>query len=842
MDTIKLLASTLIVMGSAMMLINLYHFRAAFPLLSQFAGRDAPLIRRHLRFQMVFIVFFLLAYLLVLLGIWSGSNWIGEIFVATVLLLGAVFAYLAVHLQSEMIGSIKNSYEEIRQSRERLETDRVQLLETNEKLEREVRRRETVEAALQKSYQEMERRVEERTAELSETNRELSLEMERRRQATESLHESERNYRGLVDNLPIGLYRNSPGSKGYFSMANPALVKMHGFYSTEAFLKTSVADLYADPSQRRLISEKLIAQGYLQGEEVHLKRKDGSVFWGSVTAHPFKDESGKTLYFDGMVEDITARKRYEEALKRAKEEAEAATLAKSQFLANMSHEIRTPLNAVIGFTEMLLDTKLDSTQADFAKTAQKSGEALLSLINDILDFSKIEAGEMGLEAIEFDPELLAYDVCEVIRPRVGFKPVEILCRIADDVPASVNGDPGRLRQVLTNLMGNAAKFTESGEIELTLGIEETMKDRVKIHAVIRDTGIGISAENLSKIFEPFRQADGSTTRRYGGTGLGLSICRQIAHLMEGEVWAESELGKGSLFHFTGWLEKAEARATRKIAPVSLTNKMALLVDDNLTNLELLSRMLAAAGMQTVSVSQPDRVLDVMKEAQNSGQPFQVLISDIQMPGLSGYDVAGWIRRSKEPFSGVPMLALSSLLERDARRCQEAGFNGFLSKPIQRSKLFKILERILQREETGLIVQEKEEIVTQYTVQEEKKHSLRILLAEDNPVNQKLAKLMLEQAGYQVALAGTGEEAVTVYSQTPDAFDLIFMDVQMPKVDGLEATRRIREKGFDAVPIIAMTAHAMKGDRDRCLEAGMNDYLSKPIRREAVLDILKKWVF
>jgi len=842
MDTIATLASMLIVMGAAMMLINLFQFSTALPTLARFAIKDAVLIRRHLRYQMVFIVFFFLAYLVVLLGIWSRSDWIGEIFVATILLLGAVFAYLAVRLQSELIGSIRESYLEIQRSQTELAAEQTRLLEANAHLEKEVRRREAAEAELQKSYREMEKRVEERTADLTQANQELSLEMERRKLATQALHESEENYRTLVNNLSIGLYRNSPGSKGYFSMANPALARMHGYDSVEEFHKIPVADLYHDPTQRRGVSEKLVAQGHLQGEEIELKRKNGSVFWASITANAVKDASGEILYFDGIVEDITARKRYEEMLKKAKEEAEAATLAKSQFLANMSHEIRTPLNAVIGFTEMLLDTSLDSTQADFAKTAQKSGEALLSLINDILDFSKIEAGEMDMEAVEFDPELLVYDVCEVIRPRVGFKPVEILCRIADDVPASVLGDPGRLRQVMTNLMGNAAKFTESGEIELALDIKEETPERIKLHAAVRDTGIGIAPENLSRIFEPFRQADGSTTRQYGGTGLGLSICRQIARLMGGDVWAESETGKGSSFHFEGWVGRSDHRIVKKFIPASLSGKRALLVDDNHTNLDLLSRLLSMAAVESVAVNRPDRVLEALKNAHASGNPYDVLLSDIQMPGLSGYELASCVRRSREPFSKIPMLALSSLIERDAKRCREAGFNGFLSKPIQREKLFRILERIIHAPEGMTETPEKEEIVTQYTVQEELKHSVRILLAEDNPVNQKLAKMMLTRAGYQVQVACTGEDAVALYSETPDAFDLIFMDVQMPRMDGLEATRRIREKRFDAVPIIAMTAHALKGDRDRCMEAGMNDYISKPIRREAVLDILKKWIF
>ena len=476
------------------------------------------------------------------------------------------------------------------------------------------------------------------------------------------------------------------------------------------------------------------------------------------------------------------------------------------------------------------------------------------MINDILDFSKIEAGQLDFEETDFDPELLAYDVCEMIRPKIGSKPIELLCHIGDNIPSNVKGDPTRFRQVLTNLMGNAPKFTDAGEIELSLDIEEEKDNRIKIHAKIRDTGIGIPEDKLSTIFEPFKQADGSTTRKYGGTGLGLSICKKISELMGGEVWAESEKNKGSIFHFTAWLGKAEEKVAGRIAPVSLSDTKILIVDDNLSNLQVLTHNLKSVGIEVVALTEGKNVLPALQKSLTDGKPFDLCITDIQMPGMSGYDVVEEIKNSKLKIQNLPLVALSSMMEHDAKKCEEAGFDGFLSKPIRREKLYRMLERLLgEKKDVG----EKDEaeqpkIVTHYSVREDMKHSLRVLLAEDNPVNQKLAKLMLTKAGYQVEVANNGQEAVEKFTSSPKDFDLIFMDIQMPEIDGMEATATIRASELELatrnsllatrIPIIAMTAHAMKGDREKCLKAGMDDYTTKPIKRETVFKMIEKWVF
>lgn len=652
------------------------------------------------------------------------------------------------------------------------------------------------------------------------------------------LAESEKRFRSVFESAEIGIAIEEIAS-GKITAVNPAYLRMLDCAKEQA-TNPHFFDEMTHPDDRELSRERIdeLRRGEAEAAvfEKRYLRKDYHAVWVRLSVSVLKDSAGQPESLLGLAADITARKQAETGLKRAKEAAEAANEAKSIFLATMSHEIRTPMNGILGMTELVLDTQLSDEQREHLGLVRLSAESLLSIINDILDFSKIEAGRMELEAIPFDLRESLGETMKGLSVRADQKGLELIYDVDPEVPEAVIGDPGRLRQMLINLVGNAIKFTEHGEILVTAKLESEAEESARVHFCVKDTGVGIPAEKQSKIFEAFSQGDGSMARKYGGTGLGLTICVRLVEMMDGKVWVESEVGKGSEFHFVIQLEVQTMATARALAvpPERLRNLHALIVDDNATNRRVLQGMLTRWGMRPTAVDGGRAALQALEIAKNAGHPFPLVLLDGQMPEMDGFTLAAAIQKEPE-LAGVTIMMLTSAGHLgDAERCRGLGITGYLVKPVRQGELLEAVCHMLGGAEAKA-----PDLVTRHTLRETRNRS-RILLAEDNAVNRTLAMRLLEKRGYSVSVAENGREALEAIEK--ENFGLILMDIQMPEMDGFEATTAIRAKedGTDRhIPIVAMTAHALKGDEERCLNSGMDAYVSKPIRSAQLYETIER---
>ncbi|MEH0018717.1 MAG: response regulator [Desulfobacter sp.] len=660
---------------------------------------------------------------------------------------------------------------------------------------------------------------------------------------TRSIVDSARKYRKIFENASEGLFQIS--TAGSVISANPAMAKMLGYSQPGemiAHVKNFGQQCYVNPSDHAEFTAMIRKEHKVTGVEYRFKRRDGSTLWCVASGQEVHGTRGRLLYYEGSLMDITEQKEKVKA-EKARIVAEEASRSKSEFLANMSHEIRTPMNAVIGLAHLAQKTELTPKQRDYLRKIESSGLSLLGIINDILDFSKIEANKLSMESIDFDLQSVFDNVVDLINMKAEEKGLELLFDVGRDVPHGLVGDPLRLGQILINLAGNSIKFTQSGQVLIKAERAEKQADDAKIWLKfsVSDSGIGLTPEQISKLFRSFSQADGSTTRKYGGTGLGLSISKRLVEMMGGEIGVDSVYGEGSTFTFTATFGiQTGERKKPAISPGELHGMRVLVVDDNAKSREILKDLMEEFHF-TVSEAGSGEAAISMLEQGSGKESYDLVLMDWQMNGINGIETARRIREDSG-LAQIPAILMVTAFGREEimSQAEKAGLDGFLIKPVNRSLLFDAIMNLFGK--TGVIdhaalSRKPEEIVEMGVIT-----GTRILLVEDNKINQQVATELLQSAGVIVTVAGNGREAVEAVANADQEFDGVLMDIQMPELDGYEATRRIRKNpAHSGLPIIAMTANAMAGDREKCLDAGMNDHVPKPIEPGVLFETLAKWL-
>jgi PAS domain S-box-containing protein len=662
---------------------------------------------------------------------------------------------------------------------------------------------------------------------------------------------AEKQYKTIFENANEGIFRATP--LGNILMANQTLAAIFDYYSPEELIgnATNIKTMFASPAKRRELVLELERHGSCANCEAQLYKKDGQTIVDvSINAYATRNDQGEILYLDGMLTDITARKKAEE-MRVARDAAESASLAKSEFLANMSHEIRTPMNGIIGMTGLLLDTKLRPAQREFTETIRTSADALMAIINDILDFSKIEAGKLDLEELNFDLRHTLEDTSDILGLRAQQKGLELICQVDPQVPSLLVGDPGRLRQMIINLTSNAIKFTAEGEVSIIVSFQEDLGAEVILRFTVKDTGIGIPLTLHPSLFSPFTQADSSTTRKYGGTGLGLSISKQLAEMMGGDIGVKSNPDQGATFWFTARFRKQSPTnhdpLKKSQGTLDLSDYRLLAVDDSATNRFYLKKVAEAWGCRNFAEAANGRTaLEILRAAALAGQPYDLVVLDMQMPGMSG-ETLGTAIKQDPALRAAKLIMMTSVGNRgDAARLKAKGFAAYLTKPVKETLLKRCLENVVHGQQSP--DPRAGALITRHSLAETGRREIRILVAEDNVINQKVTMAILDRLGYRAEIAANGIEALESLQNMP--FDLIIMDCEMPEIDGYEATRRIRawKDSSDEIlrrkgklPIIAMTAHALEGERQKCLAVGMDDFLSKPVRPRNLAEMIKKWL-